>query len=112
LQGFADRCWTHTLGAQVTHFGELQQIEKSKHIGNGDEACFLPASQLVGRDVQDPKDVRSTESVHVGSAQIAAELATIIDGSEFWRKWKTAQNGGKPGLTSLYAFGNPQLQSV
>jgi hypothetical protein len=61
--------------------------------------------------VQDAKYVLSTESVHVGSARIAAELAMIIGGSEFWCKWKRAQISGKQGLASLYGFGNPQLQS-
>jgi hypothetical protein len=49
--------------------------------------------------------------VHVGSARIAAELATIIGGSNLRRKWKTAQNSGKAGLASLYRFGYRQLQS-
>ena len=75
LQRFADGCRTHTFGPQVTHFHELKQIEEGECVGNGDESCFLPASQLAGRDVQDPKDVRSTKSIHVGSARIAAELA-------------------------------------
>ena len=111
LQRLADCRRTYPFGAQVADFRELKQIKEGETVGNGDESCFLPSGQLVGRDVKHAKDFRSTEWFHVGSARIVAELAMIIAASNHRRKWKTAQYGGKQGLASLYRFGYPRLQS-
>ena len=111
LQGFADRCRSHTLGAKVAHFRKLKQIKEGKSIGNWDETRFLPASQLVGRDVQDPKDVRSTELVHLGSARNCRTACHDYERKQILTQVETAQSGGKQGFASLYGFGNPQLQS-
>ena len=42
-QGFADDRRTHTLGAQVAHFLELDEIEEGKLVGNRDQTGSLPA---------------------------------------------------------------------
>ena len=80
LQGFANDRRPHPLGAQVANFLKLQEVVEGERLGNRNKSCPLPAHKLLGRDVQDPKDVRSTISIHV-SSESPAELAFIIRGS-------------------------------
>src|SRR5580692_7239760 len=60
LKRFADHGRTHTFCAQVADLLKLKEVVEGKRLGNGSKSCTLPANQLLGRDVQDPKDVRST----------------------------------------------------
>ena len=69
----------HPLGTKVTDFLELKQVGEGKSFGNWNESCTLPADELVGGDMQDTKDVRSTVSIHV-SSESPAELVLIIKG--------------------------------
>jgi hypothetical protein len=94
----------------VANLLKLKEIVKGERLGDGSKSSTLPANELLGRDVQNPKDVRSTISVHV-SSESPAELVTIIGGITAASKCKTTENSGKPGPTSLYGNLHGRLQS-
>ena len=88
LQRFANDGRAHTFGAQVTNLFKLEEVVEGKRLGNRSKSGALPANELLGRDVQYPKDVRSTISIHV-SSESPAELIPIIGG---WQLRKQVQN--------------------
>src|SRR5437868_2323349 len=67
LQRLENHGRAHALGAQVAYLPQLDQVVEGEVFGFRSEARLLPARQLLGGDVQDAKNVRSSVAIHTGS---------------------------------------------
>src|SRR5215475_1823062 len=89
FKGLANHRRPHLLGTQVTDFFDLQEVEKRVILSGGYQSGFFPTCQLTRREPQDPKQVRSTISVHG-----CLELLLPLSGSPLCvGKWKPGKEG-------------------
>src|SRR6267143_103711 len=102
LQRFANHCWTHALGAQITNFFYLQEIEEGIGLRRSYEPCPLPVRQLALSEMENPQQICSTVHDHPATSREPCPLREkrlgILSltsrrkrkmkvGGKLWRTW-------------------------